>query len=91
MAGVSGADGAGFGAVECARGRLYHAARLDWDGRIASYGVLTPTDWNFAPAGPLVAQLVGSRVGPPERARLAVSRLIALVDPCAAHELSVLS
>ena len=40
--------------VGMARGILIHAIRLDADcARIASYRVRAPTDWNFAPGGPV--------------------------------------
>jgi len=81
--------GAGFGAVECARGRLHHVARVDGDGRIAAYAALAPTEWNFHPRGPYVAALEGARLGDPARALLAAARLAALVDPCVAFRVTL--
>ena len=79
---------AGYGAVECARGRLYHVAALDADGRIGAYAVLAPTEWNFYAHGPYVAALKGQRIGEGEEGLLAAARLAALVDPCVAFRVA---
>jgi hypothetical protein len=78
-----GAEREGFSAVETARGALYHRARLTAEGVIADYAILAPTEWNFHPAGPFVAALLGARV-PPRGAEAVVGRLAALLDPCVA-------
>ena len=39
------------------------------DGRIAAYGILAPTDWNFHPAGPCVAATCWARGSGAERRR----------------------
>ena len=87
-AGPAGAN-AGFGAVESARGRLYHWAEMGPDERIVAYAILAPTEWNFHPAGPFVAGLLGARVGHGEGARLAVTRLAALFSPCVAFDVTL--
>ncbi len=87
-AGPAGAN-AGFGAVESARGRLYHWAEMGPDERIVAYAILAPTEWNFHPAGPFVAGLLGARVGRGEAGRLAVTRLAALFDPCVAFDVTL--
>jgi coenzyme F420-reducing hydrogenase alpha subunit len=74
--------GASFAAVESARGRLYHAMRLDGDGRIADYAILAPTEWNFHPEGPFVQSLRDGSIGTGEQARLRVARLAFVFDPC---------
>ncbi len=79
----------GFGAVECARGRLYHEAEIGADGRLSAYRMLAPTEWNFHPAGPFVETLLSSRIGEGETARTRVSQLAALFDPCVAFEIRV--
>ncbi len=88
---AAGATGAksGFGAVESARGRLYHWAEIGPDERIAAYAIVAPTEWNFHPAGPFVAALLGARVGHGEAARLAVTRLATLFDPCVAFDVAL--
>lgn len=77
----------GFGAVECARGRLYHEAEIGADGKLSAYRMLAPTEWNFHPAGPFVETLLSSRIGEGETARTRVSQLAALFDPCVAFEI----
>ncbi|GLS30865.1 Nickel-dependent hydrogenase [Mesorhizobium albiziae] len=79
----------GYGAVECARGRLYHQAEIGGDGRLSSYRILAPTEWNFHPAGPFVETLLSSPVGTDEAAVRSVSRLAVLFDPCVAFEVNV--
>lgn len=83
------ASGHGYGAVECARGRLYHAASLDAEGRIAQYRILAPTEWNFHPAGPFVETLLSSRIGAGDMARLRIAKLAALFDPCVAFDITL--
>ncbi|MDA9424361.1 hypothetical protein [Bradyrhizobium sp. CCBAU 53380] len=70
-------------AVECARGRLYHAVELDAQGRISRFEFLAPTEWNFHRRGPLVRNLQGA-VLRARRRRDAVHAVIASLDPCAA-------
>jgi len=82
-------SGAGYGVAESARGRLYHYAEIGDNERIAAYAILAPTEWNFHPAGPFVAELLGARVGHGEAARLAVTRLATLFDPCVAFEVAL--
>jgi len=83
------AAGSGFSAVECARGRLYHLAQVNGNGRLQVYAHVAPTEWNFHHAGPLAAQLLGARLGRAEAAQIAGERLVALVDPCVAAEVTV--
>lgn len=76
--------GQGFGAVESPRGRLYHWAKVDSDGIVVDYGIVSPTEWNFHPAGPFVATLLGSKVGAADKAQSMIAWLAALFDPCVA-------
>ncbi|MBP2448313.1 nickel-dependent hydrogenase large subunit [Rhizobium leguminosarum] len=89
MAGGPTPGAGGFGAVECARGRLYHQAEIDRDGLLAAYRILAPTEWNFHPAGPFVETLLSSRIGAGESAVRSVSRLAVLFDPCVAFEVGI--
>lgn len=79
----------GWAAIETGRGRLYHFAALDKAGRVAAYGMVSPTDWNFRPDGPFERSL--NRLAPHglqetgRRARL----LLNLFDPCMACHLDV--
>nr|WP_254007608.1 nickel-dependent hydrogenase large subunit [Rhizobium sp. L1K21] len=79
----------GFGTVECARGRLYHSAQIDDEGRLLHYRILAPTEWNFHPAGPFVETLLTARIGSGETARLRVAKLAALFDPCVAFDIEM--
>jgi hypothetical protein len=85
---ASPAPGEGFAAVETARGALYHWARLGDDDKIADYAILAPTEWNFHPAGPFVATLLGARM-PRGRAAETITRLAALFDPCVAFHVTL--
>lgn len=78
----SEAPGRGFAAVDSARGRLYHALRIDRAGRIADYSIVAPTEWNFHPDGPFVRSLRGAKIGIGEAARRRVERLAFVFDPC---------
>ncbi|WOS67144.1 MULTISPECIES: nickel-dependent hydrogenase large subunit [Sinorhizobium] len=79
----------GYGAVECARGRLYHQAEIGDDGRLSAYRILAPTAWNFHPAGPFVETLLWSRIGSNDSAPRSVSRLAVLFDPCVAFDVGL--
>lgn len=83
------AGASGYGVVECARGRLYHAASLDGEGRLGQYRILAPTEWNFHPAGPFVETLLSSRIGRGDVARQRAAKLAALFDPCVAFDIVV--
>lgn len=71
----------GFGVVETARGRLFHAARVQ-DGVIRDYKILAPTEWNFHPAGVAAQALTGLDA---DKARA----VVAAIDPCVDFELRV--
>ncbi|NEJ24599.1 hydrogenase assembly protein HupF [Rhizobium leguminosarum] len=90
LAGGGPTPGAGgYGAVECARGRLYHQAEIADDGRLSAYRILAPTEWNFHPSGPFVGTLLSSPIGTDEAAVRSVSLLAVLFDPCVAFEIDV--
>ncbi|ATQ67064.1 nickel-dependent hydrogenase large subunit [Methylosinus trichosporium] len=78
----------GLAAVETARGALYHWARLGDDDKIADYAILAPTEWNFHPAGPFVASLLGARISSSSAADT-ITRLAALFDPCVAFHVTL--
>lgn len=79
----------GYGAVECARGRLYHQAEIGDNGRLSAYRILAPTEWNFHPAGPFVDTLLRSRIGSDVSAPRSVSLLAVLFDPCVAFDVGI--
>lgn len=78
----------GFAAVETSRGDLYHWARLTSDDKIENYAIVAPTEWNFHPAGPFVAALLGARV-PRSAAHRSIARLAGLFDPCVVFRVDV--
>lgn len=86
--------GWGVGRANASRGPLTHLARLEGDV-IADYHVVTPTDWNAAPGGPLERALraaaahFGRKGGDPAQL-VTVARLIIVgVDPCVPTTLTV--
>ena len=68
-----------LGWVETARGRLYHAARVE-AGRVMAYRISAPTEWNFHPRGVLARWLEAAGQADAQTAQA----LAALVDPCVA-------
>ena len=80
--------GTGAAAVECARGRLYHAVELDGADRIVRFEFLAPTEWNFHSRGPLVQSLKGSALAAGRQGQDAVRTLVGSFDPCVGFSLS---
>lgn len=74
-------------AVECARGRLYHAVELDDQEHIVNFEFLAPTEWNFHARGPLVRSLKGADLAAGRRGQDAVRTLISSFDPCVGFKL----
>lgn len=81
--------GQGYGAVESPRGRLYHWVKLNAAKEVADYGIVSPTEWNFHPAGPFVATVLGAKVGTEGTAQGVISWLAALFDPCVTFRVMV--
>lgn len=79
--------GIGYGAVEGARGRLYHIVEIDERGRIQRYQIVAPTEWNFHPEGPFVAALRREEID--VCARASIERLAELFDPCVGFNVSI--
>jgi hydrogenase large subunit len=72
------------------RGPLYHAMTVTGE-QIASYKIITPSNWNFSPKdeagqrGPAEASLIGAGVNPADPLELGtaqVGRIIRSFDPC---------
>jgi len=84
------ARGEGWAAVDSARGRLYHACKLDRSGRIADYRMVAPTEWNFHPDGPFIQALLGARIGQGAEAKRRVESLAFVFDPCVKAEAEIL-
>lgn len=77
--GAASVGGDGFGWVETARGLLVHRARLE-DGRIASWRIVAPTEWNFHPAGAFAKAAATLVPGPGLEAK--VRWIVGSLDPC---------
>jgi Ni,Fe-hydrogenase I large subunit len=86
--GVQRSPGRGLSAVETARGTLIHAVELD-EGRVASWRIVAPTEWNFHPEGAFVKGLRGTPASSESGARAAAERLAFALDPCVASEVEV--
>lgn len=79
----------GLAAVECARGRLCHLVVLDREECVKRLEILSPTEWNFHAAGPLVRALRGAAIAEDELADKSIERLVAAFDPCVAYRVSI--
>ncbi|MEW5881683.1 MAG: hypothetical protein AB1761_14700 [Pseudomonadota bacterium] len=83
--------GAALAWVEMARGVLIHAVQLDRSrAAIARYRVMAPTDWNFAPDGPVLRALrdvMGERDAAQRRRRARI--IAAAYAPCYPVEVDV--
>jgi hypothetical protein len=80
------ADGTGVAGVETSRGWLAHIARLD-GGRVADYRIISPTEWNFHPAGTLATAL--RRLPADARLEDRVRRLALAFDPCVDYGIEI--
>ena len=86
--GVQHEAGRGLAAVETARGTLIHSVAIE-DGRVGSWRIVAPTEWNFHPQGAFVRGLRGTLAESEERAHAAARRLAFALDPCVASEVTV--
>ncbi len=87
MAQSTGRD-SGRALVETARGLLMHELFMA-DGKVASYAIVAPTEWNFHPEGALPALLIGRHCGNAVQAATLARRAVLALDPCVAHGVSV--
>jgi Ni,Fe-hydrogenase I large subunit len=76
-------SGGGVAWVENARGLLVHRVRLD-HGRIGTYCIVAPTEWNFHPGGALASALLNTAADDPDAAKQRTIRLVHSLDPCVA-------
>lgn len=80
------AENIGVAGVETSRGLLLHVVRLD-AGKVQTYRIVAPTEWNFHPAGPLVQALANL---PAEAALESSARQTAMaLDPCVEYGLEI--
>ena len=78
----------GVAQVDAARGRLVHRVVVD-DGRIDTYQIVAPTEWNFHPDGVLARSLAALGDGSREQLAEQANLLVKAVDPCVGFELEV--
>ncbi len=78
----------GLAQVDAARGRLVHRVVVD-DGRIDTYQIVAPTEWNFHPDGVLARSLAALGDGSREQLAEQATLLVKAVDPCVGFELEV--
>ena len=71
-------EGVGLGRAVTDRGPVFHRVALDSEGSVKNWRVLAPTDWHFAPGGPLDIE-ANRRSLRPEQLKL----LVLGFDPCA--------
>lgn len=92
---LSPEDGTGVGLTEAPRGALGHWVRIH-DSEIASYQVVTPTNWNASPRddddqmGPIEQALIGTPVADITQP-IEVLRVIHSFDPCLACSVHMVS
>lgn len=78
-------DGTGIGMVEAARGLLIHTVTL-LGGRVDTYRIVSPTDWNFDSRG-IAARCLATLDGHDEADRISLAHLVVnAIDPCVAYE-----
>ena len=82
--------GGGFARVmvAAARGALIHEVELR-EGRIASYRIVPPTRWNFAPNGVASRALAGLADRYGENARQVADLIVGAIDPCVGFDVRV--
>jgi len=85
------ADGIGVGSADAARGLLVHRVEVA-DGRVTSYRILAPTEWNFHPDGVVAVGLADgdlARLADDAELKRRAAFYVTAVDPCVAYALSV--
>jgi hydrogenase large subunit len=84
----------GIGLTEAPRGALGHWITIDM-GDIASYQVVTPTNWNASPKddlgqnGPIEQALIGTEIAD-ESQPIEILRIVHSFDPCLACSVHML-
>ncbi|MEJ2058980.1 MAG: nickel-dependent hydrogenase large subunit [Gammaproteobacteria bacterium] len=81
-------EDAGIAQVEAARGRLIHRVAVR-DGRVDTYQIVAPTEWNFHPEGALWQGLSGLRAADAEALRRQAALWITAIDPCVQYQLEI--
>jgi uptake hydrogenase large subunit len=74
-------SGSGIAWVENARGLLIHLVQLD-QGRVRSYRIVAPTEWNFHPGGALASALLGTAAADLDAVQHRAALVVNSLDPC---------
>lgn len=78
----------GLARLETAGGVLLHLVRLEGE-RIADYAIVSPSDWNFHPDGPLSREAVGRPAANAGQALLRLRALVLALDPSVAFDVAL--
>ena len=81
-------EGTGLAQIKAARGCLVHAARIG-DGKVLTYRIVAPTEWNFHPRGAAARGLCRLEAKSDEALKMQASLLIDAIDPCVGYDLRV--
>ncbi|WP_458700078.1 nickel-dependent hydrogenase large subunit [Sulfurospirillum sp. 1307] len=79
----------GIGLTEATRGPLIHSIKIDEQGLIKDYNVISPTTWNISPKdsenslGAVEKMLVGTKIKDPKNP-IELARIVRSTDPCMA-------
>ena len=80
--------GEGVASVQTARGLLLHRARVV-DGRVVSYQIVAPTEWNFHPEGALRRGIEGLAASDPATLERQATLAVQALDPCVSYRIEV--
>jgi len=74
--------------LEAARGRLFHQVFAE-DGKIKSYQILAPTEWNFHPQGVLSRMIETVKYKSEQDLVNQIKLLVDVVDPCVGYSIEI--
>jgi len=74
--------------LEAARGRLFHQIFAE-DGKIKSYQILAPTEWNFHPQGVLSRMIETVKYKSEQDLVNQIKLLVDVVDPCVGYSIEI--
>lgn len=80
--------GKGIARVETARGQLLHCIQAA-AGRVESYVIVAPTEWNFHPQGAFRREALGARAAVAASMQRYLDGLALALDPCVEYEVNL--
>ncbi len=83
-----GAESKSLVQLEAARGRLFHQI-FAADGKIKSYQILAPTEWNFHPQGVLSRMIETVKYKSEQDLVNQIKLLVNAVDPCVGYRIEI--